>query len=99
VAVSEVVFMELLAGEPTEQEASSLRSSLLEYPVIPLKGVEEYGEAARIYRACRRGGATVRSLTDCLIAVAAIRAGASVLHQDRDFDLIARHTPLEVEQV
>jgi predicted nucleic acid-binding protein len=32
-----------------------------------------------------------------LIAVPAIRADASVLHNDRDFDAIARHTPLRVE--
>jgi hypothetical protein len=38
----------------------------------------------------------VRGLADCLIAVPAINAGAPILHADRDFDAIARHTPLQV---
>jgi predicted nucleic acid-binding protein len=35
-------------------------------------------------------------LTDCLIAAVAIRNGVSVLHRDRDFEVIARHTDLKV---
>ncbi|MGZ5294241.1 MAG: PIN domain-containing protein [Actinomycetota bacterium] len=34
---------------------------------------------------------------DCLIAAVAIREGATVLHADRDFDVIARHTDLRIE--
>jgi predicted nucleic acid-binding protein len=45
---------------------------------------------------CRAGGETVRKMTDCLVAVPAIEAGARVLHADADFDKLARHTPLEV---
>ena len=44
-----------------------------------------------------RSGDTVRQLTDCLIAVATIKAGATVLHADRDFDAIARHSELQIE--
>lgn len=33
---------------------------------------------------------------DCLIAAVAIRTGSSVLHQDRGFDALAKHTPLQV---
>ncbi len=36
---------------------------------------------------------------DCLIAAVAIREGASVLHRDRDFDVIARHTELQIHAV
>ncbi len=39
-----------------------------------------------------REGETVGALTDCLIAAVAIRSGSSVLHADRDFDVLARHT-------
>jgi predicted nucleic acid-binding protein len=34
-----------------------------------------------------------------VIAAVAIRAGATVLHTDRDFDAIARHTELRLEPV
>ena len=53
-------------------------------------------EAARIYRTCRGSGETVRSTTDCLIAAMAIRNDVPVLHRDRDYDVIARHFPLQV---
>ena len=54
----------------------------------------DYDDAAALYRRCRRQGETVRRLIDCLIASAAIRAGAPVLHNDADFEALARHTEL-----
>jgi predicted nucleic acid-binding protein len=36
----------------------------------------------------------VQRLPDCLIAAIAIRSGAELLHQDADFEAIARHAPL-----
>ena len=54
----------------------------------------DYDDAAALYRRCRRQGETVRRLIDCLIASAAIRAGAPILHNDADFDVLARHTEL-----
>lgn len=94
-----VVVMELLAGEPSDVDAEKTRSMLMEYPVVPAHGMRDFEEAARIYRACRAAGRTVRQLTDCLIAVAAMKADAAVLHLDRDFDVIARHTDLRIEPV
>ena len=32
-----------------------------------------------------------------LIAAVAVRSGATLLHRDQDFEVIARHTPLRVE--
>ena len=39
---------------------------------------------------------TVRSPIDALIAAVAIRLDVPVLHRDRDFDSVARHTPLRL---
>jgi predicted nucleic acid-binding protein len=52
--------------------------------------------AAVLYRDCRRGGETPRAVNDCLIAAIAIRHDLPVLHRDRDFDVIARHSTLPV---
>lgn len=46
-----------------------------------------------------RAGEPVRSGMDCLIAAVAIRDDATLLHADRDFDVIARHTELRIEPV
>ncbi|MGZ4694199.1 MAG: PIN domain-containing protein [Acidimicrobiales bacterium] len=40
-------------------------------------------------------GSTIRKLDDFLIAAVAIRHGVPLLHEDRDFETIARHTRLE----
>jgi len=53
--------------------------------------------AAALYRACRRAGETIRKITDCLVAVPAIEAGATLIQADRDFEILARHTPLRLE--
>lgn len=95
-AVTEVVVMELLAGAPRWEDVRQLRSTLLSLTLLELRGLLDYEEAASIYRSCRAAGETPRSLLDCLVAVPAIRAGAAVLHRDRDYELIARHTGLRV---
>jgi predicted nucleic acid-binding protein len=58
--------------------------------------LDDFEAAAELYRRCRRGGETVRTLMDCLVAAVALRTGAAVLHQDRDYDAIARHAPLQI---
>lgn len=88
--------MELLAGARSGTPARDLRSRLLGFRVLPLEGFADFEEAAVIYRACRDAGETLRSLTDCLIAVPVIRAGATLLHNDADFAAVARHSPLRI---
>ena len=93
-ATTEPIVMELLAGARDDAHLRGLRKLVLGCELLPLRGLADYEEAAALYRACGRGGATVRRLVDCLIAVVAINAGAGLLHADGDFDLIARHSDL-----
>lgn len=93
IAMCEPVAMEILAG------AGDVRFAQLERLVngLPSLGLEpavDFRAAATIYRAARRGGRTIRSLTDCLIAAVAIKHGAQVVHRDADFDVIASVAPL-----
>jgi predicted nucleic acid-binding protein len=96
-ATTEVVVMEVLAGARNDVHLRQLRRLLLRCEFLPVQGLADYEEAAAIYRQCRRSGETVTRLSDCLIAAVAIRASVPILHQDKDFEAIARHTPLEVE--
>jgi predicted nucleic acid-binding protein len=93
---TEPVVMELLAGARTDQRAEAIRRVLARHLVAPVGGIETFESAAAVYRSCRSGGETVRRMTDCLIAAVASRVGATLLHNDRDFDVIARHTDLRV---
>jgi|SRR5262245_34190829 len=96
-ATTEVIVMELLAGARNHRESDRLRQRLLALPVLRLRGMPDFESAAELYRRCRARGETVRRLIDCLIAAVAIRERASVLHNDRDFDVLTRHTPLRAE--
>jgi predicted nucleic acid-binding protein len=93
---TEVVTMELLAGETAPEGVTRLRRLLGRFEVLPVEGLADYEAAAELYRRCQAGGETVRNLTDCLIAAVAIRHGATLLHRNHDFEVIARHTPLRV---
>lgn len=99
VAITEIVVMEVLAGARSPRHGSDLRACLLAFPLLTLDGLSDFEEAAQIYRDCAVAGETLRTMTDCLIAVPAIRERASILHKDRDFDAIARHTDLRIEPV
>lgn len=98
IATSEPVIMELLAGVRTGGEQSRLRARLMALPRLTVRGLADFESAADLYRTCRSRGATVRKLIDCLIAAVAIRERATVLHNDRDFEVLARHTRLRTER-
>jgi predicted nucleic acid-binding protein len=95
-AVTEVVAMELYAGVRNPREEQRVRQLVQGVPMLTTNGLDDYEHAASLFRACRRGGETVRKLVDCLIAAVAIRNDVPVLHHDTDFDVLARHTPLRV---
>lgn len=96
-ATTDVVTMEVLAGARDEAHALTLRRMLATLEPLPVQS-PDFEEAARIHRHCRAAGESVRALTDCLLAAVAMREGVSVLARDRDFDVIARHTGLSLEQ-
>lgn len=90
------VVQEVLQGIREEPAFRRASSAMWSFPIVesPLgRGVVE--EAVDLYRAARRGGITVRSSVDCLIAACALRHGLTVVHVDRDFGLLARVAPLE----
>lgn len=87
------VRMEVLAGARDEAHLRGLRGLLARAATVETLPTD-YEEAAALYRACRRQGATVRKILSCLIAAHAIRASTPVLHADADFDTLAHHTAL-----
>lgn len=91
------VVQEVLQGLTSERPWPGLVPAILSLPVlsdpVPLA---LFRSAAEIYRAGRSRGYTIRSSMDCLIAAIAIEHQAPVWHRDRDFDIIARFTRLQV---
>lgn len=91
------VLQEVLQGLKQAPASAAFRESLLAFPVLgdPV-ALPTFEHAARIFRAGRAKGYTIRSGVDCLIAAIAIESQAPVWHRDRDFDRIAKFTALEV---
>lgn len=96
-AVTEVIVAEILSGARNEKHRDALRDRLLAYPLLLLGGLAGYEGAADLYRSARRRGVTIRSLTDCLIAVPTMNADATLLHNDADFTRLASTCALREE--
>lgn len=95
---TDIVVMEILAGARDDSHLQQLRRLLARCEYLPTEGLATYETAAGLYRSCRRAGETVRALTDCLIAAVALRLGISILHNDRDFDVLARHAGVPAQR-
>ncbi len=94
------VVQEVLQGFREERAYRTAREAMFSFPIVesPLsRPVVE--DAVQLYRSARRKGLTIRSGVDCLIAACALRNGLPVLHCDRDFDALARVSPLEARDV
>jgi predicted nucleic acid-binding protein len=93
------VVQEVLQGFREEAAFALARDAMLALPLVeaPLQQ-ELFEEAVSLYRSARAAGLTVRSSFDCLIAACALRHGLTVLHRDRDFDFLARVSPLRVRE-
>ena len=94
------VIQEVLQGFTAEPAFLRARESMLALPIVeaPL-GHDVWLQAVDLYRSGRRLGLTIRSSVDCLIAACAIRHQLEVLHHDRDFDAIARVSPLRARDI
>ena len=95
-ATTEPVLMELLAGAMSRAQRFLIRRTLAGCRMLRVSGYADWEDAAAIYLVCRQMGVTPRQQIDCLIAAVAIRADTPVLAQDRDYELIAEHTALEL---
>lgn len=94
------VIQEVFQGLRYGSGGERFRDRFLALPVLsdPVpKGL--YVAAADIYQQSRAKGYTIRSSVDCLIAAIAIENRVAVLHNDRDFETIARFTSLRTERL
>lgn len=94
------IVQEVLQGFRDEAAYRRAASAMFALPMVESPMDEAvFLAAARLYRAARHAGVTVRSSVDCLIAACAIRSDLEVLHVDRDFAALARVSPLRQRRV
>ncbi len=96
VALTDVVFAEILQGLTSDADARAVERHLRAFPVLRLEGLDDFALAASLYRTARAKGVTIRNTLDCLIAAPCVRTGAPLLHSDVDFDRLASCSSLRI---
>jgi len=92
---TDVIRLEILAGAERDGVRRLMNRALAACEDVHQAPRADVDDAVALFQQCRRGGETVRSPVDCLIAAIAIRTGVPVLHNDADFDVLARHSRLQ----
>ena len=91
------IYQEVLQGVKTEKDFDKVKKYLDTQRFYSLKDEKEsYASAAKIYFKCRKKGITISSTIDCLIAQTAIENNLFLLHNDSDFDDIAKVVDLKI---
>jgi predicted nucleic acid-binding protein len=96
ISVADIILTEILQGIKNDNEYNEIKRTLLSFPMYSLKDIYSYITAADIYRKCRKGGITIRTTVDLLIAQIAIENNLVLLHNDKDFDAIAQVSDLKI---
>ena len=96
IALTDVILTEVLQGLRSDREAALVERHLRAFPILRLEELDDFVLAAKLYRAARRAGVTIRKTLDCLIAAPCVRTGAPLLHADGDFERLATCTPLRI---
>jgi len=85
--------MEILRGAPSKKVFEQLRNNLLALPFLTISD-KVWASSYDLGYNLRIKGLTVPP-TDLIIAAAAIHNNIPVLHRDKHFELIAKHSPLQ----
>ncbi len=94
--LSPLTVVEVLQGAATAKDFETLRGYLSSQSIYDLAGgLDSYIAASRLYFDLRKKGISVSSSVDCLIAQTAIEHDLFLLHNDSDFERIARVSPLK----
>jgi predicted nucleic acid-binding protein len=95
--VNSLIYQEVLQGVKTEKDFDKTKKYFDTQRFYSLKDEKEsYASAAKIYFRCRKKGLTIGSTIDCLIAQTAIENNLYLLHNDSDFDNIAKVVDLKM---
>lgn len=97
VALSRMTEFELLNGARDERELDSLRRLLAGQTLLDLPS-EAWARAAQIAFDLRRRGLTLTNVFDCLIAETALTHDLGLIHDDKDFEAIAKVRPLRLHR-
>lgn len=96
ILVGDLIMLEVLQGARDEVLAARIERDLRQYPIASMLDERIALRAAHNYRRLRSQGITVRKTIDLIIGTFCIVENHFLLHNDRDFDPMARHLGLRV---
>jgi predicted nucleic acid-binding protein len=97
--VTPTILQEVLQGVRMDDQYVLIKEGMLAHSMLKLDPVEAAIAAAQLYRTLRQKGITIRKPNDCLIAHYAIFYDIPILHNDVDFDQIARFSALRIATI
>ena len=89
-----VILAEVLQGIRADADYRKTKDYFESLILIPMRR-RTYEKSAELYRSLRKKGVTIRKPIDCMIASVAIEHDLPLLHNDCDFDQIAKHSKLK----
>lgn len=96
VVLCPIVWTEVLQGVRDDKVLEEMRLFLSGFAMLNDDMMVVAEKTVSLYRSLRKKGVTIRKTTDCLIASYALLNDVPILQIDRDFSLIAEHSPLEL---
>ena len=96
ILVGDLVLLEVLQGARDDRHAQDVERELRVFRIERMLNDDVAVKAARNYRMLRGRGITVHKTVDLIIATFCVERGHSLLHDDRDFDVMAPHLGLNV---
>jgi len=89
--INKFIYQEILQGAKNEKEFNKLKEYLDTQIFYELSdGKKSFENAAKLYFKCRKNGITIRSTIDLLVVQTAIENDLYLLHNDKDFSMIAK---------
>jgi predicted nucleic acid-binding protein len=90
-----VILTEVLQGIRSDGDFIKIKEYLGDLIFLPMRQAT-FLRAAEVYRSLRKKGITIRKPVGCMIASVAIEYDIHLLHNDRDFEHIAKHSKLRL---
>ncbi len=95
IIIGDIILAEVLQGFQSDNDYRTAKKLLLDFQYMDMVGQDIAVKSASNYRALRQKGITVRKTIDVMIGTFCIHHKFYLLHNDKDFDPIAKHLKLK----
>lgn len=96
IIIGDLILTEILQGFRSDNDYKTAKAFLSELPFRRIGGYKVAVQSAQNYRTLRKKGVTVRKTIDVIIGTYCILERLPLLHDDRDFEPMASHLPLNI---